>query len=89
MKNDEIVREFQRRGPLYQSLNEEVLYILKAGLSGSGIKLHSIPSRIKDIGSFLDKSKRKQTEKPFEDIQDIVGVRVVCLFLSDIDRLGN
>lgn len=37
----------------------------------------------------MDKVERKQLRKPFEEIQDIVGLRVVCLFLSDIARIGE
>ncbi len=48
-----------------------------------------MPSRIKDLDSFLDKLKRKESAKPFADIHDIVGLRVVCLFLSDIPRVGQ
>ncbi|MHC4604763.1 MAG: GTP pyrophosphokinase, partial [Planctomycetota bacterium] len=29
----------------------------------------------------------KKIEEPFKDIKDFVGLRVVCLFLSDLDRV--
>jgi ppGpp synthetase/RelA/SpoT-type nucleotidyltranferase len=37
----------------------------------------------------LGKIQRKQFEEPFEKIRDIVGIRVICLFLSDIERIGQ
>jgi putative GTP pyrophosphokinase len=48
-----------------------------------------MPTRVKDAGSFLEKVKRKDSKEPFKDIRDIVGIRVVCLFLSDIPRVGG
>jgi ppGpp synthetase/RelA/SpoT-type nucleotidyltranferase len=37
----------------------------------------------------LDKSRRKNCKNPIEEIQDIVGLRIVCLFLSDISRISE
>jgi ppGpp synthetase/RelA/SpoT-type nucleotidyltranferase len=84
----ELSDEFHRRMRTYESLEEEALFILEVNLKKADIKLHSISSRIKKLESFLDKVQRKQSERPFEEIQDVVGVRVVCLFLSDINRIG-
>lgn len=74
---------------LYLKLEEEVKYILDKRLREREIKIHSILSRIKEFDSLFDKIGRKQTDNPFEDITDIVGTRVVCLFLSDIDKIKS
>jgi ppGpp synthetase/RelA/SpoT-type nucleotidyltranferase len=81
--------EFEKHSALYKSLSEEAFYALESALAQEGIKYHSIPFRIKKVGSFLDKADRKELDKPFEQITDIVGLRVVCLFLSDIPRVGD
>ncbi|MEI2442327.1 hypothetical protein V8V73_17345 [Priestia megaterium] len=72
----------------YKALEEEVKHTLNQRLKEEDIKIHSVLSRIKELESFLGKADRKQTDTPFEDINDIVGTRVVCLFLSDIEKIS-
>jgi putative GTP pyrophosphokinase len=89
MDIEKCTREFQDKTPTYDHLEGEALYIIKLALEQTDIKLHSITSRVKKLGSFLDKIQRKQSSNPFEEIQDIVGLRVICLFLSDISRIRD
>jgi len=89
MTEDEIRAEFQHQQPNYSALEGEAAFILQRALQQKKIKTHSIPTRVKDLGSFLDKVKRKESKEPFKDIHDIVGLRVICLFLSDIPRVGD
>lgn len=89
MELERLKRQFEEKVSLYKELKEEALFILDNTLKGKGIKVHSIDSRVKTAESFIEKAKRKQSKKPFEEIGDIVGLRVVCLFLSDIPRIGE
>jgi len=95
MDIEKVTRGFQNRMPLYEQLEEEALFILKQALDQLNIKVHSVPSRVKRLDSFLNKFQRKQLENPkelenpFEEIRDVVGLRVVCLFLSDIALIGK
>ena len=57
-------------------------------MKGAGIKHHSISGRLKTPESTIDKLKRKQLSDPHQ-LTDLVGVRIVCLFLSDIKRIGE
>ncbi|WP_274307948.1 GTP pyrophosphokinase [Solibacillus daqui] len=82
-----IETEFSQRLPIYQRLENEGVYVLEQALDISDLKVHHIISRIKEKKSFLDKIDRKKTTNPFEDITDIVGIRLVCLFLSDINKI--
>jgi ppGpp synthetase/RelA/SpoT-type nucleotidyltranferase len=81
--------EFIRKQHIYTQLKDEALFILEPAIAEAQIKMHSIASRVKTVDSFLGKIQRKQIEKPFEGIRDIVGIRVICLFLSDIERIGQ
>jgi len=81
--------EFEKKRPTYERLKDEAVFILDEALNRKNIKVHLFVSRVKSAKSFIDKVKRKQSEKPFQEIQDIVGLRVVCLFLSDIPRIGD
>lgn len=78
---------FRARQPLYERLKSEVLFILEAGTESRGIKTHSIVGRVKEIDSFVEKIARKDYSDPLADMQDLVGCRVVCLFLSDLPKL--
>ncbi len=71
----------------YESLRQEVLFILEAALAEAGIKTHSVTARVKDRARFLEKIERKTYADPFVDTTDLVGARVVCLFLEDLPKL--
>lgn len=86
---EETSHEFNKRKPHFDSLEKEAHYTLEKSLGKTDIKLHSIAKRVKSLDSFLDKINRYQIEKPFEQIDDVVGLRVICLFLSDIERIGD
>jgi ppGpp synthetase/RelA/SpoT-type nucleotidyltranferase len=64
-----------------------VLYEIISALDASGVKYHSVITRIKDIDSLLKKVESKQIKDPFSEVPDIVGARIVTLFLSDIQRI--
>jgi putative GTP pyrophosphokinase len=56
-------------------------------LTQAGIKTHSVTSRVKDRASFLEKVERKGYMDPFSESPDLVGARVVCLFIEDLPAL--
>lgn len=87
--------EYRAKEPLFQRLKEEAKFILVESLA-SRIETHDIHARVKPIESFLSKVRRKQQDaasaeefNPFTTITDIVGLRVVCLFLSDLPQIGQ
>jgi GTP pyrophosphokinase len=98
MDQDELKEQFRAKGPLFEQLREEALYALESALQQASIKFHSLPSRIKKFDSFLKKVSSRETRRskdthsddwdPFEEIRDIVGLRVVGLYLSDLDRIA-
>lgn len=86
---NELESRYRILAPSLGRLEEEGVYILNEALRTSGIKVHSIVSRVKTLESFLDKIARKNLSAPFDEIDDLVGVRVVCLFRSDIQKIGG
>jgi ppGpp synthetase/RelA/SpoT-type nucleotidyltranferase len=95
MKKDELKAEYDSRVSLYRELENEASFIINKFLDENKIKKHSVLSRIKDFESLYDKIERKvikeekEIKEPFAEIKDIVGLRVVCLFLSDIEQIGK
>lgn len=99
MDYNELMEKFKSRTALFQRLLDEALYALKAALEHAAIKYHSLPSRVKSPESFLEKVKRRETREseevrhgewdPLKEVHDIVGLRVVCLYLSDVERIAT
>ncbi len=80
------------KGP-YEELVDEVLYTLRKMFQGSDVKIHSLTSRegkIKNFESFLGKVIRKEIIfNPFDLIEDIAGVRIICLYRKDLFKLQS
>jgi len=90
MGTEELRRRYEELLPKYGQLENEAKFILEKALQQKGIKIHSpIQSRIKDFDSFAEKAARKQCKEPFEEIDDVCGLRVICLFVSDLRRIGK
>ena len=88
MGGKNIEKEYNKRKLLYDSLKEEVEYILSTAIESSGIPIHDLSGRTKELDSLIKKANRKEIRDIFE-IKDICGIRVICLFRSDINRIEN
>lgn len=88
-----LARRYEELKTLYKRLVDEVLYILKECIQKEQIKVHSLSSReskIKTFEGFYDKVVRKQiADNQFDAVEDIAGVRIICLYRSDLERLGE
>lgn len=70
-----------------EALRAEIEYAVTKALDDAGIKIHSFTSRVKSLDSFQEKIGRKSYTDPFSEMRDIVGGRVVCLFMNDLERV--
>ncbi|SDS98931.1 hypothetical protein SAMN04489743_1396 [Pseudarthrobacter equi] len=70
----------------YKRLMEEALFALEAGI---GFKVHSVTSRVKERQSVSDKILRKAYRAPEDELEDIVGLRMVCLYTSDLQKADS
>ena len=86
-KFDSFFKRYSERLPEFKLLMDEGVRTLKNAINMSGIKVHSITQRIKGFDSCVNKVIEKKIEEPFEGIKDFVGLRVVCLFLSDLEKI--
>lgn len=87
MDSEKLKTKYDEKAAINERLRVEAEFTLKQILEKRSIKTHEISSRVKTFESFLKKAKNKESKEPFEEIQDIVGLRVVCLFLSDIPKI--
>ncbi len=81
--------EYDERSSSFHRLRDEAIFVIENALKARSIKYHSVPSRVKAFKSLLEKAERMNMDKPIQQMHDIVGLRIVCLFLSDIERVGE
>jgi putative GTP pyrophosphokinase len=77
--------------PLYECMVDEVLFTLEHNIAKKGIKVHNMmcrPEKIKSLKSACDKLQRKNLAD-FSQIDDIAGVRIICLYRTDLQKIGN
>ena len=89
MDRENLRRQFGELKPRYRCLKGAAKATLQSLLHNRGIKVHLLQSRIKRFDSFSEKAERKQYERPFEEICDICGLRVICLLRSDVSRVRD
>ena len=90
MDLDTIKAEYAKRKDGYERLKDEIIYILEGQLKTANIPYHMIDGRIKKLDSVIAKAQQDTPEQELEDIDkiiDICGVRIICLFLSDIEKI--
>src|SRR5258706_261369 len=61
--------------------------VCESVLQSNSIPFHSVKSRIKSFPSILEKIVRKKYGPQLFSCTDVVGIRVMCLYPSDIDRI--
>lgn len=92
MDLDTIKKEYSRHKDKYEKLKEEVIYILRDELEANNIPLHMLDGRVKTFDSLLAKVQCQSPKGQLvniDEIADICGVRVICLFLSDVEKIGK
>src|SRR5215204_4559377 len=86
-ENTESIKRFIDRQPDYEKLCAEVAYILNRELNKEEIEFSTITYRAKTLNSFLEKIQRKSYRDPIAEITDFAGVRVVCLYIDDLEKV--
>jgi len=79
--------DYQKQYKTWENLRDEAVFIIEHELSKRNIKYHAVHKRIKTLESTLQKAQRQEKADPFS-LTDMVGIRVVCLFLSDLERIA-
>lgn len=86
-KVQQILHSYFEAYPNYVSFGQNIHNILQSLLTERRIDYHSIDHRIKDAEQFVEKVGRKWYQKPLLDMDDICGVRIICYFYQDVDRI--
>ena len=72
-----------------KELCTEVDYALTRAIGDYKLKIHSLKSRVKSSSSFRQKLLLKTYANPMSEMHDIVGVRIVCLFRDDVNKVDE
>lgn len=87
MNLSELNRAYQERRPALEDLAQSARRRLQRRIQQRRIKIHSLQHRIKELDSLREKARRQSVQDPLRDIHDLVGLRVVCLFRSDVPQI--
>lgn len=63
--------------------------ILREALHKQGIELLHVSHRVKSFESFYEKISRKKYINPYEDTEDICGLRVICFYIHDLPKVAE
>lgn len=80
-------KKFDELKNLYTRLGQNIVDAIKSFLQENEIPYLEVYYRVKEYSSFSEKIERKNYTNPFEEIEDICGVRIICYYLKDIERI--
>jgi len=82
--------QYAKKIGTYQYLISKIKTLLKEDLYSEEIKLISLTGRAKEFDSFYKKIFRYEIENNyFVEIDDLAGVRVVCVYLEEMEKIRN
>jgi len=89
MNKSHLSKEYQTKKADYNRLGKNVVEALQTFLIEENISFLDVYYRVKKFDSFLEKISRKKYTKAFDEIEDICGIRIICYYASDIQRIGT
>lgn len=84
-----LARKYAEICPRYKRLAFNLHQALDNFLHAANIDVLDISYRIKKFDSFWDKIQRKQYKEPLEEIEDICGLRIICYYPSDLEKVSQ
>lgn len=88
-KEQTIEQRYQALLPALGRLETECKYIIEESLQQADIKTHSVLSRVKTFDSTREKIASKEKTDSLDELEDLLGLRIVCLLRSDIPKIGD
>lgn len=85
MVSPRTMSRFLSRQQLYERLRAAGVLELERALYGLGDRVYKTSGRVKTPHSFVLKAEKREMRRPLGDMTDIIGLRVVCLFRSDLE----
>lgn len=89
MEKKALQSEYESKLVALKDLAETVKFWIHKEITRKKIKIHSFSYRVKRFDSFIDKIREKKITDPFNEVGDLIGLRVVCLFVRDVKLVGD
>lgn len=87
MNKEEFESQYNQKLPFYKDLAGVVVNDLSRLVNDKGIAIFEVKQRIKELKSAFEKIDRKSYANPFDDIEDFCGVRIICYYQSDVEKI--
>ena len=98
VQKEAILIAFFKEKEKYQKLAEYIVHLIRDDPSSPKESLHTVTYRIKDAARLIEKIDEENkrlgmdaapiTQKNFQErVGDLLGIRLICLRLSDIKRV--
>lgn len=86
---EDIEDKYAVRKPKFDGLMTALKFSLSHIIVKKDISLFELDGRVKTLDSIRNKMLRKSYIDPFDDIEDICGLRIVCYYTSDMDAVAE
>ena len=85
-----LLEEYDRNIELYRAFATKVETLLRDIVADKRLPVHSVTSRVKTRRSLEQKLKRPGSSyRALADVTDLVGMRIICYFADDVDRIAG
>ena len=88
LPKEQLRKEYDHLLPKYRAMEQNLSRSLDKLIRDASIDFHVIEHRIKGFDSFYEKTLGGYKD-PLKEIKDVCGLRIVCLFQSDIDKIAE
>jgi putative GTP pyrophosphokinase len=88
-EQERLITEYNTVSEKYFRLAVNLHQALIEFLSNASIDVLDVQHRVKKFDSFYEKVQRKGYVKPFEEMEDICGLRIICYYPSDLDKISE
>ena len=90
LKDRMILDEYRRQRQDFVKLGDIASSLLRQKLTEAQIDTLAVDHRVKQEASLVGKLERKSDKyRSLKDLTDILGMRVICFFGDDVDRVGK
>lgn len=87
IKKVDIEKHYDQHCGLFESLGSNLKRDVEKLLNDAGISYHSVSYRVKDKESYMNKIERKSYDNYEEQVEDFCGLRIVCYYPHDLNRI--
>ncbi len=89
MEESNVSAYYHTNKEFYSRLGNNLEEAFRQFLIQRKIAFHNVNHRVKDFESFLEKIERKEYKDPQNQIEDFLGIRIICYYASDLELIEN